>query len=352
MKWAWSYFALLLLSLSSCTLLRSIEQTNRLRFVQTTLRDVSRKITTEAPGTLPLSATLYPTAYSDHPELDRAYDLSMAQGWKEETISAAFLSQRYEVVLLYGEESSTEYLNSLLCIGNYPEAERLLRVHHITDPATSIMIHLLAGDTARAIEGLKSLADHAPIGIRLNAYRQLTMIPESYREGLTGLEHSATDTGERTLAHTAIHTGSSPRDHAAYTQQLITLPPSWLREYEMLRMRSILLSEKQWTLLYDLHHALPSKYLDDYPYNLLDDYAKEIAILRAYETIDNAEKTIPTSENKSGHTFREVYGNVGNIDNWAMVYSSGIRHHEHQGVTRKPTKEEYNKVNTILGQIF
>lgn len=348
-----SAIVLLLLLLSSCSLLQSIEQTNQRRYVHSALDLARRDIAAHVPDSLPLPPTLCPIALHPLPELDRAYDIAYGQGWRDEVIEIAFATQRVDVVLHFARENSSEYLNSLLLIGHAAEALRLIQDQHLDAPSSTALAHLLLGDTATATRELKALSIHADSPIRLRACRQLSLLPSGREEGLRGIVHLSPSYEERNLAASALGELHSLSTLTAHAHLVLSSSPSWLREYELLRLRPLLLQQNLWPLLYDVHHALPPKYHSTYPYSMLTDYAHEIALLRAYEQPETLPQATGTIQETSAGSFRELYGNVRNVNNWAMTYhSSETALKDRPNITKRPSKEEYNKVLTTLGDIF
>lgn len=246
---------LLLLLLSGCSFLRRMEHTNRHIYVRRTLTKYRQIISSEIPDSLPLPSSLYPTTSREYPDLERAFEMAYTDSLTEEAVAIGFLTGRYDLVLHYADETSIEYLNGLLLIGHPAEAARLLDTREIDDAPTLAMTRLMMGDTIAAVQGLRLLLPHSPTAIRLRALRLLTLLPQSRDEGMAGLARTSPDPSERAIALSALH--GTPTSHA---RLLLSSSPSWIREHELLRLRPLLLDAGAWTLLDDVHHALPSRY--------------------------------------------------------------------------------------------
>lgn len=343
---------LLLLLLSSCSFLKSVERINQRQFVRMTLDRAKKDAATHVPDSLPLPLSLYPTIQSLDSDLEKAFEIAYSQAWRSEAIEAAYLSRRHDIVLHYAEEESNEYLNSLLLIGHPAEAHRLLTRHSSNNNiATAAMTCLAEGDTVKAVPLLTSLLKDSSTGIRLSAARHLSLTPSGRDIGLKTLSDISPNQSERLLSKQALRPLTTPAEIKAHSDAVLRLPPSWLREYELLRLRPLLVHAGLWVPLDDVHRALPTKYSTDYPYSMLSDFTREIAMLRAYEAPETP--LVPTfiQKENQGTSFRELYGNVQNVNNWAMTYSSGTGPTTTDS-THKPTKAEYQKVINMLRDIF
>ena len=333
----WSIFILLVLVLSSCGFLKQVKQTNERLFVKSTIAEARRQSDLEVPDSLPLPFSLYPTLQRPSPSLEHAFEIAYRNGWRDESIQSAYLSHRYDVVLHLAEETSTEYLNSLLLIGHPSEAERLLEKHSLNLPTVSSMICLAKGDTIAAVDLLKSLLKSDDKAIRLGAARHLVVL--NHPEALKIVEKEKPVKDE-------------DQSIKSYTKNIIKAAPSWLRELELVRLRHRLVQDEQWSLLADVQQALPKRQANTYPYLLLESYSNEVAIIKAYEQKDDTSIAIMAPKETQGNNFREVYGNVSNVNNWAMTYSSGLGAGRATMSGRIPTKNEYHNALKTLKDIF
>lgn len=276
------------------------------------------------------------------------------------------LSQR--VVQLLGDglallERATDTLqliNAHLLMENPTEAGRLLALWSNPDPASQAIIALAQGDTLTTIHHLEELLKQPKSPLAYRAARLWHHLDASAQAPLHYLSRKSPSPWERFTA--TVELGGNPTGNTAEeqayityrsamqrpdtlhlqkaTEQLLQLPESEWQTAALLTLRPLLYQQAQWVEALALQQALPAEYQTDYPYLLLTEYQQEIKLLQLYQqptpTSTSNAPTTATPTTPADGSFRSKWGNVANVDNWAMQQSTSFPSH-----SSKPTFEQY-----------
>lgn len=264
------------------------------------------------------------------------------------------------LVLLEGATDTLQLINAHLLMDNPTEASRLLALWSDLDPASQAITTLAQGDTLTTIHHLEELLKQPKRPLAYRAARLWHHLDASAHTPLQYLSRKSPSPWERFTA--TVELGGSPTGNTAEeqayityrsalqqpdtlhlqkaTEQLLQLPESEWQTTALLTLRPLLYQQEQWVTALALQQALPAEYQADYPYTLLTEYQREIKLLQSYRQssptpTSNAPTTATPSVPADG-SFRSKWGNVANVDNWAMQQSTSFPSH-----SSKPTFEQY-----------
>lgn len=268
------------------------------------------------------------------------------------------------LALLEGATDTLQQINAHLLMDNPTEASRLLALWSNPDPASQAVIALAHGDTLTTIHHLEELLKQPKNPLAYRAARLWHHLDPSAQAPLHYLSCKSPSPWERFTA--SVDLGNNPTantaEEQAYTtyrsalqqpdtlhlqkatEQLLQLPESEWQTAALLTLRPLLYQQEQWVTALALQQALPAEYHADYPYLLLTEYQQEIKLLQLYQqpsptSTSNAPMTASPTTPTDG-SFRAKWGNVANVDNWAMQQSTSFRHTSSTPPT-KPTFEQY-----------
>lgn len=366
---------LLLLLCSSCGLLQRAREYNAEYDAEHTLRQIERSLEAEPPSGEAIR-TLY---MIDEEGKYRAELLQLLPQLKQrdDRVRVAFYSG--DPMLLQetiGVQPKTALdslclANHALRAGNWREAMRLSP----DDPATHAISLLMMGDTLQAVSELWMILQAEerlhPRYVRLQAGRKLLEVTAEIDASLFAtVAKVAIDLWERFVMR-ALAGDTSPtndRERAfvlclksqsdstllrdAARAYLATSAKSFERKRVLLWLREALLSAGYYPEAEEVQLALPDDEQKSLPYLLLAEYHDEIDLLRRYERMEGEREEAPLlfSDYPKG-SFRQLWGNVPNVDNWAMrYYAQPIGAVEPP--LRRPSHEEYTATREELDRIF
>lgn len=364
MRGSKAFLSLLLLPclLAGCSLLNRAKNYNQHYFLKQEVAEIEAKLLASPPSLRP-PKTLY------------LYD---EKGIYQQQLTDLLhrlptndpLSQR--VVQLLGDglallERATDTLqliNAHLLMDNPTEASRLLALWSNPDPASQAITALAQGDTLTTIHHLEELLKQPKSPLAYRAARLWHLLDASAHTPLQYLSRKSPSPWERFTATIDLDnnpTGNTAEEQAYITyrsalqqpdtlhlqkatEQLLQLPESEWQTAALLTLRHLLYQQEQWVTALALQQALPAEYQADYPYLLLTEYQQEIKLLQSYQqpspTSTSNAPTTATPTTPADGSFRSKWGNVANVDNWAMQQSTSFRHPS-ATLPFKPTFEQY-----------
>ena len=366
MRGSKAFLSLLLLTclLAGCSLLNRAKNYNQHYFLKQEVAEIEAKLLASPPSLRP-PKTLY------------LYD---EKGIYQQQLTDLLhrlptndpLTQRVAqllgdgLALLEGATDTLQLINAHLLMDNPTEASRLLALWSDPDPASQAITALAQGDTLTTIHHLEELLKHPKSPRAYRAARLWHHLDASAQAPLHYLSRKSSSQWERFTA--TIDLGNNPTgnttEEQAYityrsalqqpdtlhlqkaTEQLLQLPESEWQTAALLTLRPLLYQQEQWVATLALQQALPTEYQADYPYLLLTEYQQEIKLLQSY--LQSSASSTPTSNAPTTATpttptdgsFRSKWGNVANVDNWAMQQSTSFRHPS-STLPFKPTFEQY-----------
>ena len=362
MRGSKAFLALLLLPciLAGCSLLNRAKSYNQHYFLKQQVAEIEAQLLA-SPPTLRPPKTLY------------LYD---EKGTYQQQLSDLLhrlptndpLTQRVAqllgdgLALLEGATDTLQQINAHLLMDNPTEASRLLALWSNPDPASQAVIALAQGDTLTTIHHLEELLKQPKSPLTYRAARLWHHLNPSAQAPLHYLSRKSPSPWERFTATVGL--GGSPTGNTAEeqayityrsalqqpdtlhlqkaTEQLLQLPESEWQTAALLALRPLLYQQEQWVTALALQQALPAEYHADYPYLLLTEYQREIKLLQLYHQPSSASNapTTATPTTLADGSFRSKWGNVANVDNWAMQQSTSF-HHPSSTLPSKPTFEQY-----------
>ena len=266
------------------------------------------------------------------------------------------------LALLERATDTLQLINAHLLMDNPTEASRLLALWSDPDPASQAITALAQGDTLTTIHHLEELLKQPKSPLAYRAARLWHHLDASAQAPLHYLSRKSSSPWERFTA--TVELGGSPTGNTAEeqayisyrtamqrpdtlhlqkaTEQLLQLPESEWQTAALLALRPLLYQQEQWVTALALQQALPAEYQADYPYLLLTEYQQEIKLLQSYQqpTPTSNAPTTATPTTPADGSFRSKWGNVANVDNWAMQQSTSFRHPS-STLPFKPTFEQY-----------
>lgn len=356
----------ILFCLSSCGALKKANQVNAQHFVKVELDKIIDELETAEPTGLPMKSLYLVDLANKHSEVLSQLAETATKG-SPEFLMIAQLRGDGESLVKWSEDSKLIAQGHLM-MGNWVEAQRM----NLQDPATDAMIFLAQGDTLQAISVLQHLISQKDITrmIRLNGARQLCeLVPDSY-QGLNQIMMLTANPWEQFMANTLldyqagremrydkndrrqeIFVKSLEAKRSGDTKKLKDVGRMIMRERggmplgeKMTKsLRHDFLKNNLYPEALEMHSALPLMAQREYPYSLLNEYSAEIAALRNYEE-DSKKSTIDTRilrKTNEGGSFRNQWGSVKNVDNWALVYASDLSHGQATS-NQSLTKEQYD----------
>lgn len=362
MRGSKAFLSLLLLPclLAGCSLLNRAKNYNQHYFLKQGVAEIEAKLLASPPSLRPLK-TLY------------LYD---EKGIYQQQLTDLLhrlptndpLTQRVAqllgdgLALLERATDTLQLINAHLLMDNPTEASRLLALWSNPDPASQAITALAQGDTLNTIHHLEELLKQPKSPLAYRAARLWHHLDASAQAPLQYLSRKSPSQWERFTA--TVELGGSPTGNTAEeqayisyrsalqqpdtlhlqkaTEQLIQLPESEWQTAALLTFRPLLYQQEQWITVLALQQALPAEYQADYPYLLLTEYQQEIKLLQSYQqpTPTSNAPTTATPTTPADGSFRSKWGNVANVDNWAMQQSTSFRHPS-ATLPFKPTFEQY-----------
>lgn len=358
------FLALLLLPclLAGCSLLNRAKSYNQHHFLKQEVAEIEAKLRSSPPSLRP-PKTLY------------LYD---EKGIYQQQLTDLLhrlptndpLTQRVAqllgdgLALLERATDTLQLINAHLLMDNPTEASRLLALWSNPDPASQAITALAQGDTLTTIHHLEELLKQPKSPLAYRAARLWHHLDASAQAPLHYLSRKSPSQWERFTA--TVELGGSPTGNTAEeqayityrstlqqpdtlhlqkaTEQLLQLPESEWQTAALLTLRHLLYQREQWVTALALQQALPAEYQADYPYLLLTEYQQEIKLLQLYQqptpTSTSNAPTTATPITPADGSFRSKWGNVANVDNWAMQQSTSFRHPS-STLPFKPTFEQY-----------
>lgn len=266
------------------------------------------------------------------------------------------------LALLERATDTLQLINAHLLMDNPTEASRLLALWSDPDPASQAITALAQGDTLTTIHHLEELLKQPKSPLAYRAARLWHHLDASAQAPLHYLSRQSPSQWERFTATIDLDnnpTGNTAEEQAYITyrtalhhpdtlhlqqatHQLLQLPESEWQTAALLTLRPLLYQQAQWVEALALQQALPAEYHTDYPYLLLTEYQQEIKLLQSYQqpTPTSNAPTTATPTTPADGSFRSKWGNVANVDNWAMQQSTSFRHPS-STLPFKPTFEQY-----------
>lgn len=362
MRGSKAFLSLLLLPclLAGCSLLNRAKNYNQHYFLKQEVAEIEAKLLASPPSLRP-PKTLY------------LYD---EKGVYQQQLTDLLhrlptnnpLSQRVAqllgdgLALLERATDTLQLINAHLLMDNPTEASRLLALWSNPDPASQAIIALAQGDTLNTIHHLEELLKQPKSPLAYRVARLWHHLDASAQAPLHYLSRKSPSQWERFTA--TVELGGSPTGNTAEeqayisyrtamqrpdtlhlqkaTEQLLQLPESEWQTAALLALRPLLYQQEQWVTALALQQALPAEYQTDYPYLLLTEYQQEIKLLQSYQqpTPTSNAPTTATPTTPADGSFRSKWGNVANVDNWAMQQSTSFRHPS-ATLPFKPTFEQY-----------
>lgn len=366
---------LCLILLSSCSSLRKAKEMNKAYFVRQELAKVVDDLEQAEPTGLPMRTLYLVDLAGHHSDMLDKLARKAKEGSKEGLLIAQLQGDGEYLVKWSDSELLTA--QGYLLMGNWVEAKHM----NLHDLATDVMVHLAELDTLRAIKVLEHLIVKQDIDrmIRLNGARLLCdLVPDSSL-GLKQVMMLTANSWEQFVANTLLdyHAGRQMRYDPRNSREEIFVKmlearrsgdPSALKEvsHEIERsnessplqderivrqLRDELLNHELYPEALTMHHLLSESAKREYPYSLLDEYAEEIALIQRYEALADESRILPIhSENIisiNGSSFRARWGDVRNVDNWVMEYSTVLQESSDKSL-EKPTPEQYQRIRNHL----
>lgn len=364
MRGSKAFLALLLLPclLASCSLLNRAKNYNQHYFLKQEVAEIEAKLLASPPSLRP-PKTLYlydEKGIYQQPLTDLLHRLPTNDPLTQRV--AQLLGDG--LALLEGATDTLQLINAHLLMDNPTEASRLLALWSNPDPASQAVIALVQGDTLTTIHHLEELLKQPKSPLAYRAARLWHHLDASAQAPLQYLSRKSPSQWERFTA--TVDLGNNPTgnttEEQAYityrsalqqpdtlhlqkaTEQLLQLPESEWQTAALLTLRHLLYQREQWVTALALQQALPAESQADYPYLLLTEYQQEIKLLQLYQqptpTPTSNAPTTATPITPADGSFRSKWGNVANVDNWAMQQSTSF-HHPSATLPFKPTFEQY-----------
>lgn len=322
---------LLLILLPSCRLLDRIERLNASTYLRRAERELVSSVRRAPLREVP--QVLYPVASEvASGEGHRLYETAQSYSAPETRERIALLTGYPEEVLR--SDDLHRRMVALAMVGDTTALREQLRLY--PDPVLSYSLHRLTGDSVAACRVLVELL--APEGksyphvLRLRAAWALTDYPDQAAEGVRAL----IDLGEEGPLREWLMLLEEPTIGAdrlrALTPRLLAESPrgTLLERGVLTALRTRLWEAHLWAEALTLQLRLP-----DEAHEEILRYRREIELLEAYER-PTAPEEAPTRE---GRGFRERFGPVRNVNNWAMNYSGYSP--SALSSTRRLTADEY-----------
>lgn len=364
MRGSKAFLALLLLPclLAGCSLLNRAKNYNQHYFLKQEVAEIEAKLRSSPPSLRP-PKTLY--LYDEKGVYQQQLtDLLHRLPTNDPLTQRVAQLLGDGLALLERATDTLQLINAHLLMDNPTEASRLLALWSDPDPASQAITALAKGDTLTTIHHLEELLKQPKSPLAYRAARLWHHLDASAQAPLHYLSRKSPSQWERFTA--TIDLGNNPTgnttEEQAYityrsalqqpdtlhlqkaTEQLLQLPESEWQTAALLTLRPLLYQQAQWVEALALQQALPAEYHTDYPYLLLTEYQQEIKLLQLYQqptpTSTSNAATTATPTTPADGSFRSKWGNVANVDNWAMQQSTSFRHPS-ATLPFKPTFEQY-----------
>lgn len=363
----------LLLLLTRCGVLEHARYYNQSYAAARTLKEIEATLQTAEPtGNKVTTLFLYDESGTKQAELTA---LIPHLTDREDKILAAFLTgdlMTLERTMGFPKTQQDTLLlaNMHLMQGNWREAERLRTDDLCTHAAialtkeqpekarillTKILEKGRGVPRERRLRAGRALLQITPSPISPNLYRtvaQLTTHPwERFMlQALAGERNWETAREEAFVTYLDALSDSSQLQKA--TQLVLAQSGSPWRTQALHRLRPLLVEAAHFPEALEVHDALPQHLQPSYPFTLLPEYRAEIELLKRYERAETyVEKNVPREKSHRTGTFRELWGNVPNVDNWVMEYGRGFSEPTTSPATL-PTEEEYNQLKMHLRSLI
>ncbi|MBR8784398.1 hypothetical protein IX308_000569 [Porphyromonas levii] len=354
-------FLAIILLLPGCQLLQQAKGINQRHYAAGELQRITQELQAQEPS-FEVPSTLYLTddygKYTE--ELEKLLNItttSQPMGAK-----IALLMGNGEA-LLRSTSDTILLANAHLLMGNIVEADRLMGLSATRDLATEAIIHIRQERMDEGIALLEKLIrQSANADVQLRAARLMSLLGKG---GWDYLMRQSSSEWERFMAATRLgnRTASTPREvaYVSYvsamqqpdslrtkeaTQQLLAQPTAPWRQYALLQLIPNVIAEKLWIELYRVAKELPEM-AKSYPiyYQVLE-FEKEVELLARYEAPETpTQNTMPIAPREG--SFRAVWGNVTNVDNWVMERSDRL---STPTLTVRPTAEQYRHIYQLISR--
>ena len=364
MRGSKAFLALLLLPclLAGCSLLNRAKSYNQHYFLKQEVAEIEAKLLASPPSLRP-PKTLY--LYDEKGIYQQQLTDLLHRLPPNDPLSQRVVQLLGDgLALLEGATDTLQLINAHLLMENPTEAGRLLALWSNPDPASQAITALAQGDTLTTIHHLEELLKQPKSPLTYRAARLWHLLDASAQAPLQYLSRKSPSPWERFTA--TVELGGSPTGNTAEeqayisyrtamqqpdtlhlqkaTEQLLQLPESEWQTAALLTLRPLLYQREQWVTALALQQALPAEYQADYPYLLLTEYQQEIKLLQSYRqfstTSTSNAPTTATPTTPADGSFRSKWGNVANVDNWAMQQSTSFRRPS-STLPFKPTFEQY-----------
>lgn len=354
-------FLAIILLLPGCQLLQQAKGINQRHYAAGELQRITQELQAQEPS-FEVPSTLYLTddygKYTE--ELEKLLNItttSQPMGAK-----IALLMGNGEA-LLHSTSDTILLANAHLLMGNIVEADRLMGLSATRDLATEAIIHIRQERMDEGIALLEKLIrQSANADVQLRAARLMSLLGKG---GWDYLMRQSSSEWERFMAATRLgnRTASTPREvaYVSYvsameqpdslrtkkaTQLLLAQPTAPWRQYALLQLIPNVIAEKLWIELYRVAKELPEM-AKSYPiyYQVLE-FEKEVELLARYEAPETpTQNTMPIAPREG--SFRAVWGNVTNVDNWVMERSDRL---STPTLKARPTAEQYRHIYQLISR--
>ena len=338
----------LLLTVSSCSLLDKMRETNERLYLQERLESLEASAA-EAPS-VPGKLTPYPILSEDAAEASELLSLASRLHRGPDLIRLYRLLGRGDLLIRYASNSDTLLLaEGFLLSGNAFEALRLLQ-NRPESPLYPFAL-LASGDTLSAFRsGERLLSEKGELSrpVKLRLARLLADLRPGDEALLDRVEAYALSEEER--LYTSLRRGllsRMPSDEMLTEAASKAVAGRFATGWNVPILQSLLpalLAREKYVLLYDVWSALPADGQAVYPYMMLSSLSKEITLLRDYESASEASSYGGANASEEIGSFRERYGDVPLVPNWGMIYLSGGP----ATSPAKPSKELYKETKALL----
>lgn len=372
------WLPLLLLLISSCGVLRSAKQLNQRYFIAKELAEIESDLNLSDPSFI-TPKILYLTDLTGKHTQRLQLLQSLAPENSEDAISIAMLLEDGNQLIKLCNDPVMR-ANGWLLLGNWVEAKRLMSLQENPDPATLAMIYVAESDTLMATEVLNKILNTSDSPHRIPAARMMLELDPTHRPSLELLMRESLSGWERFLAQIIIKdlsgefleiNSEDPKEQAvakflsarrshesedlkASAELLLQQADTPLRTKMLSSLRPWLIKAYLFPQALDVHRALPQSDQSQYPYFLLDQYAAQIEVLARYEAPDSQSLSAIQTYYKAleGSSFRSLWGNVSNVDNWAMERSFALTSDMESHSSAKPSEELYQQIRADLEALF
>lgn len=360
----WLVMGLWLL-LGSCSFLHQAQLTNQRRYAQEELDRIiatlqAKEFNYQVPRTLYLSDD-----DGEHTEeLGRLLNITSSQYTLATQI--ALLQGDGEALLRFTRDTVL-LANAHLLMGNVAEAERLMHLFSGEDAPTEALIFIHNNRLEEAEQCLQAtFTIHSDASVRLRAARLLTLISSKGYEYLRDHSMSAwerfmasTRLGNRAYntpvegAYVAFVEAMAGEDSLAAKRagrELLALSPSPWRDHALRELFPLLTRYQYWLEVYQIATALPIWDSSDLYLLNISAFEGDIDVLRRYEAPESVSSLRDIKSAPREGSFRSLWGNVSNVDNWAMEQVNYFA--KSSMVSLRPSSEEYQAARARITLFF